>query len=124
MSGHHNHYHDHEHEHEHRHEAGDTEDPSGIATWAIGIGGSFLMIATVAIASGIFFRAESWEARVKHVDVRYEQRDMVRAAQHAVLEESAHWVREHDPASGRVVDRLVIPINQAMNIVAGNTEPK
>ena len=62
------------------------------------------------------------EDGVKNINITYEERDMVRAAQQAVLEESAHWVREHDPESGEVVDRLVIPIDDAMNIVAGNTE--
>lgn len=100
----------------------DNEDPDGWATWAIGLGGAFLMIATVAIGTGIYYRAVMAEDGVKNINITYEERDMVRAAQQAVLEESAHWVREHDPESGEVVDRLVIPIDDAMNIVAGNTE--
>ncbi len=98
----------------------DHEDPDGWATWAIGIGGTFLMIATVAIACGIFYRAAATEAGEKHINIRYEQRNMVIASQQAVLEESAHWVRVHHPESSKSIDRLVIPIDHAMDIVAGN----
>lgn len=98
----------------------DHEDPDGMATWAIGIGGAFLMISTVALSCGIYYRAASTEAHEKHINIRYEQRNMVMAAQQAVLEESAHWVSVHNPDASEMVDRLVIPIDQAMDIVAGN----
>ncbi len=107
-----------------QHPVDDHEDPDGWATWAIGIGGSFLMIATVAITCGIFYRSAATEALDKNINIRYEQRNMVLAAQQAVLEESAHWVSEHNPAASKSIDRLVIPINQAMDIVAGNNSTK
>ncbi len=107
--------------HEQPHLAEDHEDPDGLATWAIGIGGAFLMITTVAIACGIYYRASTTESFDKNVNIRYEQRDMVRDAQHAVLLEAAHWVSHHDE-SGNRVSRLVLPIGQAMDIVAGNRE--
>ncbi|MDP7005754.1 MAG: hypothetical protein QF718_06050 [Phycisphaerales bacterium] len=97
----------------------DHEDPNGWATWAIGIGGSFLMITTVAIACGVYYSAATTEAFDKNVNIRFEQRDMVRDAQHAVLLEAAHWV-SHQDESGNSVRRLVIPVDQAMDIVAGN----
>lgn len=102
------------------HTTEDHEDPDSLATWAIGIGGSFLMITTVAIACGIYYRAASTEALDKSVNIQYEERNMAQAAQRAVLEETAHWVREHDPSSGEATDRLVVPINDAMNIIADN----
>lgn len=104
------------------HIAGDYEDPDGLATWAIGIGGSFLMIATVALTCGIFYRAETTEALDKNINIRYEQRNMVIASQQAVLEESVHWVSEHNESESEVTNRLVIPIDQAMDIVAGNNK--
>ena len=106
--------------HKQTHLIDDHEDPDGWATWAIGIGGSFLMIATVAIACGIFYRSAETEALKKNINVRYEQRDMVMASQQAVLEESARWVSRHNPSSRETVEHLVIPIDQAMDIVAGN----
>ncbi len=109
------------HPHEQPNLDNDHEDPDGYATWAIGIGGSFIMIATVAIACGIYYRAASSEALDKRINIRYEQRDMVRDAQHAVLLESAHWVSEHDEVSGEETSRLVLPIKDAMNIIAGNS---
>jgi hypothetical protein len=108
------------HANEQPHLANDHEDPDGWATWAIGIGGSFLMIATVAFACGIYYRAATTEAFGKSVNIRYEQRDMVRDAQHAVLAEAAHWVSRQDPNTGEEVNRLVLPINDAMHIIAGN----
>jgi hypothetical protein len=78
------------------------------------------MIATVALACGIFYRAETTEALDKNINIRYEQRNMVIAAQQAVLEESVHWVSEHNPEESTTINRLVIPIDQAMDIVAGN----
>ncbi len=102
----------------------DHEDPDGWATWAIGIGGSFLMIATVAFTCGIFYRAETSEALDKHINVRYEQQNMVVASQEAVLEESAHWVDVHNPETSEREKKLVIPIDQAMDIVAGNHTKK
>ncbi len=99
----------------------DHEDPDYLATWAIGIGGSFLMITTVAIACGIYYRASTTESLDKSVNIQYEERNMAQAAQQATLEESAHWVRESDPTSGETTDRLVIPIDDAMNVIAGNT---
>ncbi|MDP7005762.1 MAG: hypothetical protein QF718_06090 [Phycisphaerales bacterium] len=108
--------------HEQPHIENDHEDPDGWATWAIGIGGSFLMITTVAIACGIYYSAATTEAFDKNVNIRYEQRDMVRDAQHAVLVESAHWVTEQHPETGKTVERLVLPINDAMNIIAGNSK--
>ena len=96
----------------------DHEDPESWATWAIGIGGGLLVITTVAIACGIYYRAATAEAIEKNVNIRYEQRDMVRDAQHAVLVESAHWVSHHDE-NGKEVNRLVLPINDAMNIISG-----
>jgi hypothetical protein len=104
------------------HIAGDYEDPDGWATWAIGLGGAFLMIATVALACGIFYRAASTEAFDKNINIRYEQRNMVMAAQQAILEESVHWVSDHNPDDSEAIDRLVIPIDQAMDIVAGNNK--
>ncbi|HJN70957.1 MAG: hypothetical protein HOC93_03375 [Phycisphaerae bacterium] len=100
----------------------DHEDPDGWATWAIGIGGSFLMIATVLIAAGIYYRSLMTESEVKNINIVFEQRNMINEAQQAALEESAHWERRHDPKTGEQHDRLVIPINEAMNIVAGNTK--
>jgi len=108
------------HPHEEPNFDNDHEDPDGYATWAIGLGGAFLMIATVAISCGIYYRAASTEAFAKSVNIRYEQRDMVRDAQHAVLLESAHWVSEHDEESGEETTRLVLPIKDAMNIIAGD----
>ena len=108
------------HPHEEPNFDNDHEDPDGYATWAIGLGGAFLMIATVAIACGIYYHAASTEAFGKSVNIRYEQRDMVRDAQHAVLLESAHWVSEHDEESGEETTRLVLPIKDAMNIIAGD----
>lgn len=99
-------------------EVEDHEDPDGWATWAIGIGGTFLMITTVAIACGIYYRSATTEALDKNVNIRFEQRDMVRAAQHAVLVESAHWVSHQD--GGKGAEKLVLPINEAMAIVAGD----
>ncbi len=98
--------------------AEDHEDPDGWATWAIGIGSTFLMIATVAIACGIYYRAATAEAKDKHVNIRYEQRDMVMAAQQAAIEESARWVSRINPSDAGAIDKLVVPINLAMEIVA------
>ena len=106
-------------EHPNLHE--ENEDPDAFATWAVGIGGALITIATVAFACGISYSARESEAIKKNVNVVYEQRNMVRDAQQAVLEESAHWVSEHNPESGEKITRLVIPIDQAMEIVAGNT---
>jgi MFS-type transporter involved in bile tolerance (Atg22 family) len=106
------------HEQPHLHE--DNEDPDGWSLWAIGIGSTFLVIATVAISTGIYYQAEASEGLVKHINVRYEQRDMVLAAQQAVLEEAARWVSNENPSAADNVNRLVIPIDQAMDIVAGN----
>ncbi len=97
----------------------DHEDPDGWATWAIGLGGAFLLIATVARGTGIYYRAVMAEDGVKNINISYEQRDMIIAAQQAVLEETAHWVRTYDPESGEPVDRLVIPIHDAMEIISG-----
>ena len=98
----------------------DHEDPDGWATWAIGIGGTFLMITTVAIACGIYYRAATTEALDKNINIRYEQRDMVLASQRAVLEESARWVKRENPSAAGTIEHLVIPIDHAMDIVAGN----
>ncbi|MFT4593318.1 MAG: hypothetical protein ACI9JK_001030 [Phycisphaerales bacterium] len=106
------------HEQPHLHE--DNEDPDGWSTWGIGIGSTFLVIATVAVSTGIYYQAETSEGLTKHVNIRYEQRNMVMAAQDAVLEESARWVSDENSASAGTIDRLVIPIDQAMDIVAGN----
>ena len=106
--------------HEQPHLTPEQEDPNCWATWAIGIGSAFLVISTVAIACGIYYRAATSEALEKNINIRYDQKHMVQAEQRAVIEESAHWVREKDPTTGEVVDRLVIPIDDAMNIIAGN----
>ena len=76
----------------------------------------------VALACGIYYSSATSEAIDKSINIRYEERDMVKAAQVAVLEESAHWIEEHNPSTGESVNRLVIPIDDAMNIVAGNAE--
>ncbi len=110
------------HGHQERHLIEDHEDPDGWATWAIGLGGTFLMITTVAVACGIYYNASATDALDKSVNIRYEERDMMKAAQAAVLEESARWVEHQDPDSGKAVSRLVIPIDTAMDIVAGNTK--
>ncbi|HIB01162.1 MAG TPA: hypothetical protein EYO31_04570 [Phycisphaerales bacterium] len=98
----------------------DHEDPDAHATWAIGLSGAFLMIATVALTCGIFYRSATTEAHDKNINIRYEQRNMIMASQQAVLEESSHWVSEHNPDDNKAINRLVIPIDRAMDIVAGN----
>lgn len=107
--------------HEQPHFTAEQEDPNSWATWAIGIGSSFLVITTVAIACGIYYRAATTESLDKNINIRYDKRHAVQETQRAVLEESPHWVREQDPSSGELRDRLVIPIDDAMNIVAENT---
>jgi hypothetical protein len=92
------------------HTVNDHEDPDGWATWAI------------AIAAGVYYRSVMTEAETKNINVTFEQRDMILEAQQAVLEEAAHWVRHHNPESGETIDRLVIPVNDAMNIVAGSVK--
>lgn len=99
----------------------DHEDPAGLATWAIGLGGAFLMITTVAIACGIYYYAVTVESFDKSVNIRYEERDIFRSQQQALLAEPAHWVREQDATSGNTTERLVIPIDAAIDIIAGNT---
>ena len=107
--------------HDHKHEIPDDhEDPDSWATWAIGLGGAFLLIATVAISAGIYYRSIMTESEVKNINITFEQRDMITAAQRAVLEESAHWTRVHNSETGEAEDRLVIPIHDAMDIIAGN----
>ena len=106
--------------HEQPHLTQEQEDPNCWATWAIGIGSAFLMITTVAIACGIYYRAATSESLDKNINIRYDQKYMVQEAQRAVIEETAHWVSEQDSSSGEVFDRLVIPIHDAMNIIAEN----
>ena len=106
--------------HEQPHLTQEQEDPNCWATWAIGIGSAFLLISTVAFACGIYYRAATTEALDKNINIRYDQKYMVQAAQRAGIEEAAHWIREKDASSGEVSDRLVIPIDDAMNIIAGN----
>ena len=100
----------------------DHEDPDGWATWAIGLGGAVVTIGTITISAGIYYRSVMSEAAVKQVNVTFEQRDMIKAAQKAVLEESAHWERHYDGETGESRDQLVIPIDHAMDIVAGNVQ--
>ena len=100
----------------------DHEDPDGWATWAIGLGGAVVTIGTITISAGIYYRSVMSEAAVKQVNVTFEQRDMIKAAQKAVLEESAHWARHYDGETGESRDQLVIPIDHAMDIVAGNVQ--
>ena len=102
----------------HLHE--DTEDPNGLATWACGIGGSLLVITTVAIGAGIYYSAQNTEAHIKHIDIRYEERDLYRQGQQDALMETSHWISEQDPETKSLNKRLVIPIDQAMGIVSGN----
>ena len=68
------------------------EDPESWSLWAIGISSSFLVITTVVFVCGIFYSAQNSEALEKNINVTYEQRNMVRDAQQAVLEESARSV--------------------------------
>ena len=98
------------------------EDPDSFGIWGIGICSVLILIATVAIGVGIFYSAQESEAFNKNVNIVYTQRNMVRDAQHAVLQESAHWVSEYDAETGLRSSRLVIPIDQAMDIVAGNSK--
>ena len=106
--------------HEQSHLTAEQEDPNSWATWAIGIGSSFLMITTVAIACGIYYRAATAESHEKNIDIRYDKRHAIEATQRATIEKSPHWVREQDPSSGELRDRLVIPIDDAMNIIAAD----
>ena len=98
------------------------EDPDSFGTWGVGICSVFILIATVAIGCGIFYSAQETEAFDKNVNIIYTQRNMVRDAQHAVLQESAHWVSKQDAETGETTSRLVIPIDQAMDIIAGNSQ--
>ena len=104
----------------HLHE--DTEDPNGLATWACGIGGSLLVITTVAIGAGIFYSAQDAEAHKKQIDIRYEERNLFRQGKQNALMEASHWISENDPETKAVNKRLVIPIDQAIEIVSGNLE--
>lgn len=97
----------------------DTEDPRGMATWAIGLGSAVVLLAFVLASIGMFNRETMNEVLEKSINIRFEDRNATRDAQHAVLDEEAHWVRERDPISGDIVDRLAIPIEDAMDIVAG-----
>ena len=108
------------HDSTHLHE--DTEDPNGLATWACGIGGSLLVITTVAIGAGIFYSAQDAEAHKKQIDIRYEERNLFRQGQQNALMEASHWISENNPETKAVNKRLVIPIDQAIEIVAGNLE--
>ena len=98
------------------------EDPESWSLWAIGISSALIVITTVVFVCGIFYSAQNSEALEKNINVTYEQRNMVKDAQQAVLEESARWVSEQNAESGETSLRLIIPIDQAMDIVSGNTK--
>ena len=107
-------------DHEHSSPEQFLEDPESWSLWAIGIASALLVITTVVFVAGVFYTSQGSEALDKNVNVRYEQRNMVQDAQQAALDEAAKWVEEKDPETGETKTRLVIPIDQAMDIVSGN----
>ena len=95
------------------------EDPECLSLWAIGMGGTLIMITTVVFVCGLFYSAQNSEALTKKINITYEQRNMVQDAQQAVLDESARWVSEQNAETGETTSRLIISIDQAMDIVSG-----
>ena len=100
----------------HEHNLDDHEDPSASSTWLLGFIGAVLLVVTMLGVTALYYNVKAQQVDEKVVKVNINDVTNARAKQQGRLTDSAHWEERED--GGEIVRELVIPIDQAMAIVA------
>lgn len=103
------------------HNPGDHEDPLTGPTWIIGFLGSVLLAVIVLGLTALVYNAQHEETQIKIIQRDPQELENLRAAQTARITGEPRWVEVLE--GEKVVQHLVIPIDQAMQLVV-NEAPR
>lgn len=98
------------------HNPGDHEDPLPGPTWIIGILGAVLLGVVILGVTALFFNADSRMVDDKVMTSAYPEYQNLKAEQLAKIEGQPRIVQVNE--NDRVIDTVVIPIDQAMAKIA------
>lgn len=98
------------------HNPEDHEDPLSGPTWLMGVIGAVLLLVIILGLTALYYGASQEEMREKVYTRDYPDLVELRAQQRARLTGEPHW--EEREVNMEIVRALVIPIDQAMDLVA------
>ena len=102
------------------HNPGDHEDPLTGPSWFVGLVGGLILVATLLGLTALYYNMVTEEEVEKVINTGREELENLRR------EQSMHLVgparREERLVNGEVVIALVIPIDQAMELVVRDAE--
>ena len=102
------------------HNPGDHEDPLTGPSWCVGLVGGLILVATLLGLTAMYYNMVTEEEVEKVIIVGQEELELLRREQSMHLTGSARW--EERLVDGEVVIALVIPIDQAMQLVVRDAE--
>lgn len=106
----------------HEHNPGDHEDPTPGSTWLVGIVFTVIFAIIVLALTALTYNVDREEIQRKVVDVEPLERQQLRVAQEEKLHGEPRWVEQIE--NDQVVRALVIPIDQAMDLVVQEMGPE
>ena len=112
----------HSHNHDEQPAATLIDDPEPGSTWFVSLAGSIVFIALVLGIIVFYFRVDDQLIKEVVVDARVAALDTMKAEQNQLL--SDYLVYPEKQTDGKSLDRLRIPINRAMELVAADFASK
>ena len=97
------------------HNPGDHEDPLTGPTWIIGFLGAVLLAVIMLGLTALVYNAQHKETLIKIIERDPQELENLRAEQTARITGDPRWVEVFE--GEKVVQHLVIPIDQAMQLV-------
>jgi hypothetical protein len=107
------------------HNPGDHEDPLSGPTWIVGFLGAVLLTVIILGITAVFYNAQQHEEVRKVVNRDPEELQKLRSAQVAQLHEPPRLMEvmeKNDKGDEKLVEALVIPIDQAMKAVVNEAK--
>ena len=92
------------------------EDPPAGVSLTAGLISCIVMVWFLLVTTAIYYLEVGYERESKVVKIYYGERAKVRASQEGLIQSSAHWYDAKDPDTDDNHRRLIIPIEEAMDI--------
>ncbi|MFO0828055.1 MAG: hypothetical protein U0572_07880 [Phycisphaerales bacterium] len=98
------------------------DDPEPGSTWFVSLAGTILFVALVLAIAVVYFRADNSLVTERVVDARMRALDDMKAQQRQLL--SDYQAYQETATDGKPVERIRIPIDRAMELMAAQLAGK
>lgn len=101
------------------HNPGDHEDPVAGPTWLMALVGTILLVVIIFGLTAMYYNAQAEQTRVQMYEREPYELRRYKQQQQDLLAGEPRWVSEE--VNGEEVQRYVIPIDRAMDLVASES---